>query len=451
MSALQPSESLTKGDRIDGWKSIAAYFGRDRTTVVRWARERGLPVHRVPGGQTGSVFALRGELDAWIGGAARQAVAADEAAGSIAPAEVRGTSTDTRRDRRWHIGILASMMVMIGLVAAFGIVPMVSASYQQAELPRDPALARAYLAARDLVAERRADSIERGLASLERVVARNPRYAPAQVALGEALILSREFGGRSDREAFRRARSAANAALRLDSNFGAAERLAGFIAYWADNDFREADRRFRRALSLDRADAITYFWYGNILSDHGSHAEALEALDRARMMQPGAVAIRTDLAWARWSAGDLAAPAELGDLARRYPGFAVIQECLSRIRYVQGDRSGYVDHLTQLARLRGDSRLLAASTALRGVAGDGAIDRLVLEQALADLAQERAPSHVWAIFVAGVIGERARVVDLLRAADRRREHWGEAGLVARIAARWRADSEIRSLIARRTA
>lgn len=169
------------------------------------------------------------------------------------------------------------------------------------------------------------------------------------------------------------------------------------------------------------------------------------------MMQPGAVAIRTDLAWARWSAGDPAAPGELQDLARRYPDFAVIQECLAQIRYVQGDRPGHVDHVTRLARLRRDPRLLTASSALRRVAGDAAIDRLVLGQALADLAQERAPSHVWAIFVASVIGDRAQVVDLLRAADRRREHWGEAGLVARIAARWRADLEIRALIARRTA
>ncbi|RYD63706.1 MAG: hypothetical protein EOP58_10885, partial [Sphingomonadales bacterium] len=51
-------------DRIDGWKSIGAYFGRDRTTAIRWARERDLPIHRIPGGKTGTVFALRHELEA---------------------------------------------------------------------------------------------------------------------------------------------------------------------------------------------------------------------------------------------------------------------------------------------------------------------------------------------------------------------------------------------------
>ena len=43
--------------RLDGWKSIASHFGRDRTTVIRWAAERAMPIHRIPGGTRGSVYA----------------------------------------------------------------------------------------------------------------------------------------------------------------------------------------------------------------------------------------------------------------------------------------------------------------------------------------------------------------------------------------------------------
>ena len=42
--------------RIDSWKEIAAFFGRDERTVKRWEKERGLPVHRLPG-ERGGVFA----------------------------------------------------------------------------------------------------------------------------------------------------------------------------------------------------------------------------------------------------------------------------------------------------------------------------------------------------------------------------------------------------------
>lgn len=52
--------------RLDSWKDIARYLGRDVSTVFRWERDRGLPVHRVPGGKLSRVFAYREELDEWL-------------------------------------------------------------------------------------------------------------------------------------------------------------------------------------------------------------------------------------------------------------------------------------------------------------------------------------------------------------------------------------------------
>ena len=51
--------------RIDSWKEIAAFFGRDERTVKRWEKERALPVHRLPG-EHGGVFAYADELDRWL-------------------------------------------------------------------------------------------------------------------------------------------------------------------------------------------------------------------------------------------------------------------------------------------------------------------------------------------------------------------------------------------------
>lgn len=51
--------------RLDSWKEIAAYLGRNERTAIRWER-KGLPVHRVPGGQRQPVFAYAQEIDAWL-------------------------------------------------------------------------------------------------------------------------------------------------------------------------------------------------------------------------------------------------------------------------------------------------------------------------------------------------------------------------------------------------
>ncbi len=51
--------------RLDSWKEIAAYLGRDVTTVQRWEKREGMPVHRHLHDKRGSVYALPSELDAW--------------------------------------------------------------------------------------------------------------------------------------------------------------------------------------------------------------------------------------------------------------------------------------------------------------------------------------------------------------------------------------------------
>src|SRR5580704_3064563 len=52
--------------RLDSWKEIAGYFGRDERTVKRWEKERGLPVHRLPGAGKAGVFAYTDELSNWL-------------------------------------------------------------------------------------------------------------------------------------------------------------------------------------------------------------------------------------------------------------------------------------------------------------------------------------------------------------------------------------------------
>ena len=52
-------------DRLDSWKEIATYLNRDVTTVQRWEKREGMPVHRHLHNRIGSVYAFPAELDAW--------------------------------------------------------------------------------------------------------------------------------------------------------------------------------------------------------------------------------------------------------------------------------------------------------------------------------------------------------------------------------------------------
>lgn len=61
LSKIQPPNR-----RLGSWKEIAAFFECDERTLRRWEKERGLPIHRAPGGAGGKVFAYTSELSAWL-------------------------------------------------------------------------------------------------------------------------------------------------------------------------------------------------------------------------------------------------------------------------------------------------------------------------------------------------------------------------------------------------
>jgi uncharacterized protein YjcR len=60
----EPREAARQ-DRLDSWKEIAEYLGKGVSTVRRWEREEGLPVHRQRHAQRGSIVAYKGELENW--------------------------------------------------------------------------------------------------------------------------------------------------------------------------------------------------------------------------------------------------------------------------------------------------------------------------------------------------------------------------------------------------
>lgn len=57
---------VDRGTRLDSWKEIASYLRRDVTTVQRWEKREGLPVHRHQHDRQGTVFAYAYELDEWL-------------------------------------------------------------------------------------------------------------------------------------------------------------------------------------------------------------------------------------------------------------------------------------------------------------------------------------------------------------------------------------------------
>src|SRR6202790_3621639 len=107
-------------DRLDSWKEIAAYLNRDVTTVQRWEKREGMPVHRHLHDKMGSVYASRAELDAW--GRSRKLLAAQENGGNVPsanPAAPAPRSTIANSLTRWTFVL---PLAVAGVVLAIGVV-----------------------------------------------------------------------------------------------------------------------------------------------------------------------------------------------------------------------------------------------------------------------------------------------------------------------------------------
>ena len=77
-------------ERLASWKEIAAFLGRDVTTVQRWERELGLPIRRADGRKGHSVYAYPEEINRWL---ERRSVAANGQSFEKVPEKGNGNGT----------------------------------------------------------------------------------------------------------------------------------------------------------------------------------------------------------------------------------------------------------------------------------------------------------------------------------------------------------------------
>ena len=117
ISGAQPPEKASE-ERLDSWKEIAAYLKRDVTTVQRWEKREGMPVHRHLHDKRGSVYALASELDDWQQGRRLQ-LPEDEESGA-GPPQTTQENQGGKPSSRVRFGfVLAALAVVVVLAIAY--------------------------------------------------------------------------------------------------------------------------------------------------------------------------------------------------------------------------------------------------------------------------------------------------------------------------------------------
>lgn len=227
-----------------------------------------------------------------------------------------------------------------------------------------------YLKGRFLWNKRTSESLEKSVEYFDQAIQKDPTYALAYAGLADSWYSRGWYRYVEPKNAYEKARAAANRALELDPRLAEGHAILAAIKTVYDWDWQGAEREFKLAIELNPSYATAHQRYSLFLPALGRFDEAIAEARKARDVDPLALPVNENL-------GDILY------LARRYdeaieqlrktleldPNYGVAHGTLAKVYEAQGKHEELLE-----ARLKGSSpetvaelRKVFAASGIKGV------------------------------------------------------------------------------------
>ena len=421
--------------RLDSWKEIASFFARDERTVRRWEKEQALPVHRIPGGARGRVFAYENELCEWLSNS--QALATEPCPQEAPPPEPISPPKTVRKRSSLHLAekwaVLAICAIAVAILSAYRnswIAGHASVTFRNPNLRAVNPSAEVedlYLKGRYHWNRRTPDDLNLAVDYFTQAIVRDPGYAKAYAGLADSYNLLREYSAMPDSEAYPRALAAATKAIELADDLAEAHTSVAFVTFFWNWDAAGAEREFKRALVLNPNDARAHHWYASFLLTNGRIPEALVQIEIARRLDPTSASILADKGLMLSAAGQTnAAVTLLKQIRDTEPSFVSTHRYLSEIYFNLQDYDDYLSEWEKTAILTSNQQeLMLVKAAKDGFARAGIV-REMLENTLRIQKQFYEKGSVPAYAMATTyarLGDNQKTLQYLETAYDKRENY----------------------------
>lgn len=375
------------GHRLESWKEIADFFGRDEKTVRRWEKNNALPVHRIPGGAKGRVFAYRTELIEWL----NTYKVPDRVTGSQEPRFDEPHESTKRALKGLRIPTSGKQLTAWTLVALLAVAALVfglrrfeptRAATNSARVPKayNAEAENLYLTGRYYWNQRTPDDLNRAVDYFTQAIVRDPNYPKPYVGLADCYNLLREYSAMPPSEAYPRAFAAATKAVELDSSSAEAYTSLAFVTFFWKWDAVSAEREFQRAIALEPDYARAHHWYASFLFSSGRSSEALAQIEEAQRLDPSSRAILADKGLFLYHTGQTDAALKLlTDIETEEPSFASAHRYLSEIFFDRKDYPAYLSEWKKTALATNDQNELAVEKAAETGFSSGGYKRMLEE------------------------------------------------------------------------
>jgi TolB-like protein/Tfp pilus assembly protein PilF len=144
----------------------------------------------------------------------------------------------------------------------------------------------AYVRGRYYWNKRTPADLQQAVEEFRRAIDADPTYAAAYAGLADAYSQIGFASLAAERDAFPKAKAAANQALRLAPDLAEPHASLGFVHMYFDYDFDASEREFRRAIALDDNSVTAHDAYSILLAALLRPDEARQQIERARMLDP---------------------------------------------------------------------------------------------------------------------------------------------------------------------
>ena len=279
-----------------------------------------------------------------------------------------------------------------------------------------------YLAGRHHLGKLTAHDLRDAIALFERAIVLDPGYALAHAGVGDAFRRLPIACDLAPAENFPNAEAAAQRALALDPRQPEAHFVLGFVRFWYDWRWADAEREFLRAIEINPDAAEPHLGYAHLLSNLGHQHRAIAEIRRARELDPLSLIANTlEGAFLALADRDDEALARLRRVFDIDPDFWVAQLHAGGICLKSGKIDQALSHLRSACEHSGPvPHAVSALACAQAISGDQAAARATLRELQSMSLRRHVPPYNFAV-VHCALGETGPALDWLESAHQTRD------------------------------
>lgn len=148
-----------------------------------------------------------------------------------------------------------------------------------------------YLKGRYYLNQRTQLALKQAIDYFEEALKKDPTYALAYTGLSDSHAIMALFEFLAPKEAFPKARSAAEKALQIEPHLAEAHTSIGVVRFQYEWDWQEAEKEFKQAIELNPNYPASHQFYADYLKAMGRFDEALAEMRRALALDPLSLSI----------------------------------------------------------------------------------------------------------------------------------------------------------------